>query len=69
MGELIATDRWKTEYTAYNITLRKGCAYNTYSREFVMWLLNSDVSRSFIQWANDTDAPGNFFYHNHVQLI
>ena len=52
------TGEEKEPFTAYNITLRKGCSYNTFSREFVQWVLTADVCQQFIAWAKDTDAPG-----------
>lgn len=40
-----------------NITFRKGCSYNTFSRAFVNWTLNDPFPQAFISWANDTDSP------------
>ena len=40
-----------------NITLMKGCSYNTFSREFIQWVLTDPLARDFINWTRDTIAP------------
>ena len=40
-----------------NISLRKGCSYNTFSRAFVKWVLEDPLPKAFINWSKDTDSP------------
>ena len=53
---LINTNEVKEEFDG-NVTIQKGCSYNSYSRAFVEWLLNDELAQRFINWTKDTDSP------------
>ncbi|KAK2150091.1 hypothetical protein LSH36_424g02095 [Paralvinella palmiformis] len=40
-----------------NVSLQKGCSYNSFSRPFVEWLFRDEVARRFINWTKDMDSP------------
>ena len=40
-----------------NVTLYKGSAYNSFSRQFIEWVLSDKLAQSFIEWSKDTYSP------------
>ncbi|XP_059149645.1 beta-1,3-galactosyl-O-glycosyl-glycoprotein beta-1,6-N-acetylglucosaminyltransferase-like [Physella acuta] len=55
----------------HNITITKGQAYNTFSREFVEWALTDPKPRDLLKWSEKTYSPDehywgtlNNLYHN-----
>lgn len=42
---------------AHPVQMRKGNAYNSFSRAFVEWLLVNNVARDLYSWSNDTASP------------
>ncbi len=53
----VATGREKEPFTQGNITLYKGCSYNSLSRKFVEWILSDDLAQKFIYWSRDLHSP------------
>lgn len=45
-----------------NITLRKGSAYGSFSREFVSWLLQDPVARQLFEWLHNVYSPEEFIW-------
>ncbi|XP_055861324.1 beta-1,3-galactosyl-O-glycosyl-glycoprotein beta-1,6-N-acetylglucosaminyltransferase-like [Biomphalaria glabrata] len=55
----------------YNLTITKGQAYNSFTREFVEWVLTEQIPRDFLTWSEKTYSPDehywgtlNNLYHN-----
>ncbi|KAK6183819.1 hypothetical protein SNE40_006414 [Patella caerulea] len=59
--EMIRTNVLKKPFTG-NVRLRKGCAYGTFARRFVQFVLNNDKANDFFEFLKDTYAPEEVFF-------
>ncbi|KAL8621649.1 hypothetical protein ACOMHN_024620 [Nucella lapillus] len=46
----------------YPVQIRKGSAYGAFSREFLIFSMESQLAREFLHWLTDTMAPDEIFW-------
>ncbi|KAK6190571.1 hypothetical protein SNE40_002407 [Patella caerulea] len=60
--KMIKTSVLKKPFTG-NFLLRKGCAYGTFARKFVQFVLNNDKANELFEFLKDTYAPEEAFFN------
>lgn len=58
-GRYVLTRKRKERFPDAKIRshFRKGCAYNTFSRAFIEWVVTNNTAHRLLKWAEDIDSP------------